>query len=176
MTDPHRVYAQVPTQFGRSAVDVVAPRRIVQPVQTGKPLVERVVTSGRTSLPVEAGETLFVEKLVTIYTSRDVEAGSVRQACLDELGRHLRTGFDSCRDRNRAAWAATWADCDIVIDGDADSDRAVRFSIHQLLMAANESDARVNIGANALTGERYRGHAFWDTEVFMLPFFIYTQP
>ena len=52
----------------------------------------------------------------------------------------------------------------------------MRFSIYQLLIAANESDPRVNIGANALTGERYRGHAFWDTEVFMLPFFIYTQP
>ena len=52
----------------------------------------------------------------------------------------------------------------------------MRFSIYHLLLTANEYDPRVNIGANALTGERYRGHAFWDTEVFMLPFFIYTQP
>jgi kojibiose phosphorylase len=52
----------------------------------------------------------------------------------------------------------------------------MRFSIYHLLIAANESDPRVNIGANSLSGERYRGHAFWDTEVFMLPFFIYTQP
>ena len=58
VTDPRRVYAQVPTQFGRSSVDLVAPRRIVQPVQAGKPLVERVVTSGRTSLPVQAGDAL----------------------------------------------------------------------------------------------------------------------
>ncbi len=56
-----------------------------------------------------------------------------------------------------------------------DTTRAVRFNLYQLLIAANESDLRVNIGANALSGERYRGHAFWDTEVFMLPFFIYTQ-
>src|SRR4051812_1272711 len=125
---------------------------------------------------VAAGDTVTVEKLVTIYTSRDVEAASVRQACLDELSRHTGAGFATCRERNRAAWAAKWADSDVTIDGDADATLAVRFSIYHLLIAANESDPRVNIGANALTGERYRGHAFWDTEVFMLPFFIYTRP
>src|SRR4051794_15840602 len=125
---------------------------------------------------VAAGETLTVEKLATIFTSRDVAAAKVSQACQDELRRHLTAGFTACQERNRAAWAAKWADSDVTIDGDADASRAVRFSIYELLIAANESDPRVNIGANALTGERYRGHAFWDTEVFMLPFFIYTRP
>jgi kojibiose phosphorylase len=125
---------------------------------------------------VAAGETLTVEKLVTIYTSRDVPAASVREACLGELGRHAAAGFMTCRERNRTTWSATWADSDMTIDGDANANRAVRFNIYHLLIAANDSDPRVNIGANALTGERYRGHAFWDTEVFMLPFFIYTQP
>lgn len=125
---------------------------------------------------VAAGETLTVEKLATIFTSRDVAAANVGQACQAELRRHMKAGFMACRERNRAAWAAKWADSDVTIDGDADAHRAVRFSIYELLIAANESDPRVNIGANALTGERYRGHAFWDTEVFMLPFFIYSQP
>jgi kojibiose phosphorylase len=125
---------------------------------------------------VAPGATVTVEKLVTISTSRDVAAASVRPACLDELRRHATAGFASCRERNRAAWRARWADSDVVIDGDPDATRAVRFNIYHLLIAANASDPRVNIGANSLSGERYRGHAFWDTEVFMLPFFIYTQP
>lgn len=125
---------------------------------------------------VGAGETLTVEKLVTIYTSRDVAAADVAQTCQDKLRRHTDAGFTTCRERNRWAWAAKWAASDVAIDGDAGANRDVRFSIYELLIAANESDPRVNIGANALTGERYRGHAFWDTEVFMLPFFIYTQP
>ncbi len=125
---------------------------------------------------VAAGETLTVEKLVTIYTSRDVAATDVTQTCQDELRRHTDAGFTTCRERNRGAWAAKWADSDVTIDGDAGANRDVRFSIYELLIAANESDPRVNIGANALTGERYRGHAFWDTEVFMLPFYLYTQP
>jgi kojibiose phosphorylase len=125
---------------------------------------------------VAAGDTLTVEKLVTVYTSRDVAAASVRPTCLDELRRHTAAGFVTCRERNRAAWQAKWADSDVTIDGDPDATRAVRVNIYHLLIAANESDPRVNIGANSLSGERYRGHAFWDTEVFMLPFFIYTQP
>ena len=125
---------------------------------------------------VAAGDTLTVDKLVAVYTSRDVAAASVRPACLDELRRHTAGGFVTCRERNRAAWQAKWAGSDVTIDGDPDATRAVRFSIYHLLIAANESDPRVNIGANSLSGERYRGHAFWDTEVFMLPFFIYTQP
>ena len=125
---------------------------------------------------VAAGDTITVEKLAAVYTSRDVAAGSVRPACLDELRRHAAAGFAACRERNRAAWLAKWADSDVTIDGDPDAARAVRFSIYHLLIAANESDPRVSIGANSLSGERYRGHAFWDTEVFMLPFFIYTQP
>ncbi|MEU4419917.1 glycosyl hydrolase family 65 protein [Actinoplanes sp. NPDC024001] len=125
---------------------------------------------------VAAGETVSVDKLVTIYTSRDVAAADVGRTAREELRRHRDAGFTACRARNRAAWAAKWADCDVTIDGDEDATRTVRFSIYELLIAANESDQHVNIGANALTGERYRGHAFWDTEVFMLPFFIYTQP
>ncbi len=60
--------------------------------------------------------------------------------------------------------------------GDPDATSAVRFNIYQSLTAANGSGPRVNIGANSLSGERYRGHAFWDTEVFMLPFFTHRPP
>ena len=100
---------------------------------------------------VAAGDTLTVDKLVTVYTSRDVPAGSVRQACLDDR-RHTAAGFAACRDRNREAWLAKWADSDVRIDGDTEATRAVRFNIYHLLIAANESDPRVNIGANSLSG------------------------
>ena len=104
-----------------------------------------------------AGDTITVEKLAAVYTSRDVAAGSVRPACLDELRRHAAAGFAACRERNRAAWLAKWAASDVTIDGDPDAARAVRFNIYHLLIAANESDPRVSIGANSLSGERYRG-------------------
>lgn len=74
------------------------------------------------------------------------------------------------------AWKAEWEHCDVVIDGDVEAQLAVRFNIFQLLSAAPRNNDRVNIGAKTLSGYGYRGHCFWDTEIFMLPFFTYTRP
>lgn len=123
-----------------------------------------------------AGETLTVEKLATIHTSRDVPADEVGPAGLVELRRHVGQGFAVALKRARDAWAAKWAAADVVIEGDEEATRAVRFNLYHLMIAANQHDPRVNIGAKSLSGEFYRGHTFWDTEVFLLPFFIYTQP
>lgn len=123
---------------------------------------------------VAGGETLRIDKMVSVTTSRD--AVSVSSHCLDALDSSRRRGFDDCIAQHRAAWESLWADCDCEIIGDDNATKAVRFGIYQLLIAANGDDPTVNIGAKSLTGEGYRGHVFWDTEVLMLPFFIYTQP
>ncbi len=124
------------------------------------------------------GETLRLDKIVRIGTSRDVDrpAGSVRDGCLAGLAAARAEGFDAIVAASTAEWAERWSDCDCTIDGDARSTQAVRFGIYHLLIAANDADPTVNIGAKSLSGEGYRGHVFWDTEVLMLPFFTYTRP
>jgi len=121
------------------------------------------------------GETLRLDKLVSITTSQD-QADAVQSACLESLSAHSSAGFDLSLQQSRSVWESMWDDCDCLIDGDPAATRAVRFGIYQLLIAANGDDPTVNIGAKSLTGEGYRGHVFWDTEIMMLPFFIYTQP
>ncbi len=123
-----------------------------------------------------AGQTIQVDKLVTIYKSRDTADRSVRTPCLATLATHRAAGFDAAFAASAAVWAAKWQDCDCQIAGDDAATQAVRFNIYHLLITANENDPTVNIGAKSLSGEGYRGHVFWDTEIFMLPFFIYTQP
>ena len=54
--------------------------------------------------------------------------------------------------------------------------RALRFAVYHLLSAVDPDDDRVSIGARALTGAAYGGHVFWDTEIFMLPFYVLTWP
>ena len=44
----------------------------------------------------------------------------------------------------------------------------------QLMTPAH--DRRMNIGAKGLSGEGYKGHTFWDTEIFLLPYFVFTMP
>jgi len=156
--------------LGYAATSTVSPTADVEIVQRYGH-IEQVF---RTELA--ADQTLTVEKYVTVYTSRDVASDAVRSSCQDELSRHAAAGFAAARDRNRAVWLDIWADADVRIEGDDEATHAVRFNLYHLMIAANASDPRANIGAKSLSGEWYRGHTFWDTEVFLLPFFIYTQP
>ncbi len=124
----------------------------------------------------QQGTTYRLDKLVAITTSRETEADRVRQTCLETLSTAKQQGFDACLQANADFWAGKWADCDCIIQGDDQANHAVRFTIYHLLIMANENDPKVNIGAKSLTGEGYKGHVFWDTEIFLLPFYIYTQP
>ena len=54
-------------------------------------------------------------------------------------------------------------------------EQALRFGSYHLRLPAGD-DARVSIGARTLTGRAYEGHVFWDTEIFMLPFYLHTEP
>jgi kojibiose phosphorylase len=65
---------------------------------------------------------------------------------------------------------------DLVIEGDPRAQRAIRFGAYHLISAANPGDERVSIGARGLTGTAYKGHVFWDTEIYLLPFFTLTFP
>ena len=91
------------------------------------------------------------------------------------LRRAEAEGVDSLMVRQRAAWAARWANADIELDGDPQLQLQVRFALFQLMSSvANREEAAV--GARGLAGSAYRGHVFWDTDVFVLPFLAATDP
>ncbi|MGA7988027.1 MAG: glycosyl hydrolase family 65 protein [Candidatus Dormiibacterota bacterium] len=82
---------------------------------------------------------------------------------------------DSLVREHRAAWAARWRQADVVIRGDDELQRAVRFALFHLMSQAPD-DEEAFVGARGLTGEGYRGHVFWDADVFVLPFLALTNP
>jgi trehalose/maltose hydrolase-like predicted phosphorylase len=92
------------------------------------------------------------------------------------LARSRALGWRAVLAEHEAAWAARWAASDIVIDGDNIMQRAVRFAVYHLTSTANPEDDRVSIGARALTGDAYIGHVFWDTEIYLLPFYTAVWP
>ena len=84
-------------------------------------------------------------------------------------------GFDRLLAEHRAAWAARWDAADVEIDGDGDLQLGVRFALFHLMSSvADEGEAAV--GARGLTGHAYRGHVFWDSDTFVLPFLAATHP
>ncbi len=124
------------------------------------------------SFLASCGQTVTVEKMVTIFTSRDVEnpviAAKEKLATLPE--------YSVLVDAHEKAWEEIWHQSDILIEGDVKAQLAVRYNLFQLLIAAPRHDDKVSIPAKTLSGFGYRGHVFWDTEIFILPFFNFTQP
>ncbi len=124
------------------------------------------------SFLASAGQTVTVDKLVTVFTSQQVEQ-PVSAAC-DKLAQ--LPDYSSLLNAHEQAWDETWEKSDILIEGDVTAQASVRYNLFQLLIAAPRHDDTVSIAAKTLSGFGYRGHVFWDTEIFILPFFIYTQP
>jgi kojibiose phosphorylase len=119
-------------------------------------------------------ETVTAEKLVAVTSSR--HADDPRLAAMDLIGSLEGATFDDLHAASAEAWARDWEASDVVIDGDEEAQLATRFSIYHLLIAAPRDDEQVSIGAKTLSGFGYHGHVFWDTEAFMLPFFIHVHP
>ncbi|MEN9433497.1 MAG: hypothetical protein RLZZ422_1086 [Pseudomonadota bacterium] len=84
-------------------------------------------------------------------------------------------GFDTLLVEHKAWWAKTWANMDIQIEGAQPLQQAIRFNMFHLTQSVGK-DGQTNISAKGMTGEGYEGHYFWDTEIYMIPFFLYTQP
>jgi trehalose/maltose hydrolase-like predicted phosphorylase/hydroxymethylpyrimidine pyrophosphatase-like HAD family hydrolase len=115
-----------------------------------------------------------VEKFVSIYTNLDgVEADQAARAHVDELaGRDL----EELLLEHAAVWEERWDGAAVRISGDPEAQRWSNFAAYHLISAGNADNERLSIGARALSGPIYKGHIFWDSELFILPFFIFTHP
>lgn len=126
------------------------------------------------TLDVEAGKRYRIDWVEVCYTSRDV--GQPAQAAMAHLERLLAEGVTPSIERHVEAWATRWDGADVQIEGDGDAQAAIRFACYHLISVANPEDELVSIGARALSGPAYKGHVFWDTEIFLLPFYTLTDP
>jgi beta-phosphoglucomutase len=125
-----------------------------------------------TAVLATSGQTITIEKRVTVFTSREVEKPV--QAAQEKLAG--LPDYDSLIKSHQQAWDQVWQRSDVVIEGDRAAQLAVRYNLFQLLISSPHHTDRVSIPAKTLSGFGYRGHVFWDTEIFILPFFIFTQP
>lgn len=134
-------------------------------------------------IDVPANETLTVEKYSTVFTSRDKD---VSVETTEELAHHALSvtkdveadGYDRLFERHTKAWDdLVWSQTPITIESTEMFDQlAVRFAQYHLAVMTPKHDNRMNIGAKGLSGEGYKGHTFWDTEIFILPYYTYTNP
>lgn len=125
---------------------------------------------------VEQNHTVQIDKYAVVYTGREVPNSGVKDAVEKGLCDFAADTLKDELKKHCDVYEKLWKIANVEIDGDPEIDKALRFNIFHLMSTASKDDSRINLGAKLLHGEEYGGHAFWDTEIFMLPFFTYVFP
>ena len=123
----------------------------------------------------EQGHTITLEKL-TVYTdSLDMDKNAMLPFVNEELAAFAADGYGKEFAAHAALMEHFWETADIRVDGDVPLQQGLRFNLYHIMQASGR-DGRTGMGAKGLSGEGYEGHYFWDTEMYVLPVFVYTQP
>ncbi len=124
---------------------------------------------------LKENEMICLEKYVSYYTSLDYQVAELPGLASEMVTRGRAIGFNLLLEEQQGHLEKLWGTAAFAIDGDTASDQALRFNIFHLFQAAG-SNGRTGIGAKGLTSEGYDGHYFWDTEIYMIPFYSAIMP
>lgn len=124
----------------------------------------------RTEMLIPAGTRRVVEKRTAITTSFDPAFADPVELLADIE----KFSYSELHQQHAAIWQQRWEKSDVIIEGDEQSQLALRASIFHLLRA-HPDDPRLAIDPKGYAGDAYRGCYFWDTEMYLLPFFLYTD-
>ncbi len=128
------------------------------------------------SIEVQKNDEVEIFKYVSVLSSQNhspekiIENG--RKVAKDALAKK----YDSLFLEHAAEWNEKWLHSDIIIKGDDEAQQGIRFNIFHLNQTYTGKDERLNIGPKGFTGEKYGGSTYWDTEAFLIPFYLSTAP
>jgi len=134
---------------------------------------EKFVAAAVTVAVTENQETV-IYKYAANLSSENYEKAELMANCKKVVAGVAAKGFGKMLAEQAEAWAAKWQESDIMIEGDAAAQQAIRFNIYQLNQTYTGEDARLNIGPKGFTGEKYGGTTYWDTEAYCVPFYLAT--
>ncbi|MGV9291914.1 glycoside hydrolase family 65 protein [Streptomyces sp. NPDC003719] len=124
---------------------------------------------------LEPGQRLRVQKTVAHGWSSARSRPAMSDQVEAALAAAAQSGWDGLVAEQQAYLDDFWARADVEVHGDEEIQQAVRFALFHVLQAGARAEQRA-IPAKGLTGSGYDGHAFWDTEMFVLPVLTYTEP
>ncbi|MDR2951914.1 MAG: glycoside hydrolase family 65 protein [Treponema sp.] len=118
-----------------------------------------------------------------IFTGLDfAEGGSSapEKAAKDLIASAANEGWESLLKRHKEKWDGFWRKGDVVIEGDEYAQRCLRYSLYHLWIIAprhcQEGGRALSVPARGLSGQTYKGAVFWDTEMFVAPYFLAVEP
>ncbi|MCX7884290.1 MAG: glycoside hydrolase family 65 protein, partial [Caloramator sp.] len=140
-----------------------------------QPIVKEKFVGSKYKICCNIGETITLYKYIAVTSNRYYENKELVSKGKELLEEAYLKGFDNLFNEHSKALEYQWKESDIVIDGDVESQQAIRFNIFHLNQTYNGKDPRLNIGPKGFTGEKYGGSTYWDTEAFCFPFYLSTH-
>lgn len=130
------------------------------------------------SIDLKQGQKSAFDKMVTNHAKKNpnISIDDVWSKGMAIANDYSAITYDAAYQKQVEYWANTWSNSDIIIDGDLENQQGIRYCIFQMHQTYHGQDPSLNIGAKGLTGEAYNGNAFWDTETYCLPFYIFNNP
>jgi alpha,alpha-trehalose phosphorylase len=157
-------------------IGAVMDHEIEGPVETRSgaesyPDVGRVTFATR----LQPGECFAFTKYLAYGWSSERSRSAVHDQVVGALAAARLSGWEGLLSEQRSSLDAFWDGADVEIEGDAEIQQAVRFDLFHVLQAGIRAE-NLPIAAKGLTGPGYDGHAFWDTEIYVLPVLTFTHP
>lgn len=127
------------------------------------------------SINASQGKTFRLTKFISYHTSRSAAPKELCQRAARTVDRAVSQGFDKVLSGQQAFMDAFWSRSDVQVYGDPQVQQCIRFNLFHILQATARVEG-AGLPAKGLTGQGYEGHYFWDAEIYVLPFLIYTAP
>lgn len=131
-----------------------------------------VLTAG---ISADKGSSVILEKYICYAADLDMPEKELENFIDQELNRTEREGWGLLKEKQRLYMENFWKTADIFIKGNEALQQGLHFNLFHIIQAAGR-DGRTGMGAKGLSGEGYEGHYFWDTEMYVMPVLIYTEP
>jgi len=148
-----------------------------QPIEP-KPADDDGVVGDELTLKLRQGRPTTLDRLFCHYkekSNRKTDA-AVWQRGMDLAAKRAKLAYDEAAEKSVAYWLDVWGSLDVTIEGDPANQQGIRFCIFNMHQTYHGVDPANNVTAKGLTGENYWGVAWWDTETYCLPFYLFNNP
>lgn len=172
------IYSDVTTNVGNRVVTATA--TVAAPGVKFETRHEDRRISARAEFALAEGEMVTATKVSAVIADTYHDREGLLGSAAEIVRSTIAVPFDGLHRRHAEEWQRRWQVCDVQIDADDsegyNSQLAIRQAIYHLLRAKGEDESRNLVDPKGMIGDLYYGAAFWDMEIFINPFFIYTNP
>jgi len=125
-------------------------------------------------LKLKRNQTIIFTKIFCIKHFRHKEQHqAVKDRTFKIFKKAFYSDFATLLTRHVKAWEKLWKRADIIVEGTNELQKNLRFNIYHMLICAQDDKGFSSVGARTLSGDGYRGHIFWDADIFLLPFYLF---